>query len=75
MSRASELFTKTPLANLIIIGSCSLAFVYQIVGDPNLVDYTMCPRNVLYLHEFYRIITSALFHGSVSTYIYIESNG
>lgn len=65
MSRASELFTKTPLANLIIIGSCSLAFVYQIVGDPNLVDYTMCPRNVLYLHEFYRIITSALFHGSI----------
>ena len=65
MSRASEVLNKTPLTNLIIIGSCSLAFVYQIIGDPNLVDYTMCPRNVIYLHEFYRIITSAFFHGSI----------
>jgi membrane associated rhomboid family serine protease len=27
--------------------------------------YTMCPRNVIYLHEYYRILTSCLLHANI----------
>mmetsp|Transcript_18522 Transcript_18522/g.44687 ORF Transcript_18522/g.44687 Transcript_18522/m.44687 type:complete len:422 (+) Transcript_18522:224-1489(+) len=26
--------------------------------------FTMCPRNVIYLHEYYRIVTSCIFHAN-----------
>lgn len=33
--------------------------------DLDLHLFTMCPRMILYLREYYRIITSALFHGNL----------
>lgn len=32
--------------------------------DLDLQRFTMCPRLVLYIHEYYRIVASAMFHGS-----------
>lgn len=51
-----------PVATLSIMGLCCSIYVYQFLLDPTLHHYTMCPRLVVYLHEYYRIITSALFH-------------
>jgi len=46
------------------MGLCILTFMYQLLADPQLHNYTMVPKNVIYDHEFYRIFTSSLFHGS-----------
>jgi rhomboid domain-containing protein 1 len=65
MSRAAETLASIPLATLSIMSLCIITYLYQMAFDPNLHEYTMCPRLVLYLHEYYRFITSALFHGSL----------
>jgi len=65
MSRASETLADLPLSTRTILSACLLTYLYQFLLDPPLRNYTMCPQNVLYLHEFYRVITSALFHGGL----------
>jgi len=35
------------------------------IFEPQLQIFTMCPRNVIYLREYYRVITSTFFHGSM----------
>jgi membrane associated rhomboid family serine protease len=49
---------------VVIIGLCSALYATQLAFDLQLHHVTLCPRAVVYLHEYYRIITSALFHGS-----------
>eukprot|EP00586_Coscinodiscus_wailesii_P015706 CAMPEP_0172499100 /NCGR_PEP_ID=MMETSP1066-20121228/122016_1 /TAXON_ID=671091 /ORGANISM="Coscinodiscus wailesii, Strain CCMP2513" /LENGTH=202 /DNA_ID=CAMNT_0013272659 /DNA_START=180 /DNA_END=785 /DNA_ORIENTATION=- len=44
---------------------CCLIYLYQILFDPNLTHYTLCPRDVLYLHSYYRLVTNTLFHGGL----------
>lgn len=65
MSRASEALADIPLATRAILGVILLTYAYQFLFDPDLHNFTMCPRDVLYRHEFYRIITSSLFHGGL----------
>lgn len=65
MSRAAETLASIPLATLSIMSVCCLVYLYQFIFDPLMQDYTMCPRLVLYLNEYYRFITSSLFHGSI----------
>mmetsp|Transcript_31000 Transcript_31000/g.61890 ORF Transcript_31000/g.61890 Transcript_31000/m.61890 type:complete len:329 (-) Transcript_31000:2-988(-) len=65
MSRAAETLSKIPLATFSIIAICCLVYIYQFLFDPNLQQFTMCPRLVIYLNEYYRFITSSLFHGSM----------
>jgi membrane associated rhomboid family serine protease len=65
MTRVRELMATTPLATLCSVGLCTLVYLYQVVDGPELTNYTLCARNVLYLHEFYRVITSGLFHGGM----------
>ena len=54
-----------PPATVGIIALCTLLHVLQLVLDVDLHKVTMCPRLVLYLHEYYRILSSTLFHGDL----------
>ncbi len=65
MPRAAETLASIPLATLSIMSVCCLVYLYQFIFDPPVHNYTMCPRLVLYLNEYYRFITSSLFHGSI----------
>ena len=65
MSRAAEVAASIPLANRFIIGLCVGVFILQTILNLDLQDFTLCPRNVLYQHEFYRIFTSCVFHGGL----------
>jgi membrane associated rhomboid family serine protease len=64
-TRSAELVRSLPVATAATIGLCCSVFVSQIVLDANIHLFTMCPRLVLYLHEYYRIVTSCFFHGSL----------
>lgn len=65
MSRAAETLANIPLATLCIMSVCCLVYFYQFLLDPPMHNYTMCPRLVIYMSEYYRFITSSLFHGSI----------
>lgn len=64
-TRSSELARNLPLATAGTIGLCCSVYVSQIVLDVNVRLFTMCPRLVLHLHEYYRVVTSCFFHGSL----------
>ena len=64
MSRATELLQNSPTASVVFIGLCCTLYALQVIFDLGLIHLTMCPRLVIYLGEYYRIVTSALFHGS-----------
>jgi rhomboid domain-containing protein 1 len=63
-NRFNEVLGSTPPATLLIITTCAVVYGLQILMDLDLQRFTMCPRLVLYIHEYYRMVTSALFHGS-----------
>jgi rhomboid domain-containing protein 1 len=54
-----------PPTTLGIVGLCCVLYAFQITADLPLNQFALCPRYVLYLREYYRIITSAVFHGSL----------
>ena len=64
-TRSAEFARSLPLATAGFIGLCCSVYVSQVVLDVNVRLFTMCPRMVLYLQEFYRIVTSCFFHGSL----------
>ena len=68
MPRLQETLATIPLATRFIMGLCILTFMYQLLADPPLHNYTMVPKNVIYEHEFYRIFTSSLFHAYWNEY-------
>jgi membrane associated rhomboid family serine protease len=65
MSRAAETLVNIPLTTLCIMSACCLVYSYQFLLDPAIHHYTMCPRLVIYMSEYYRFISSSLFHGSI----------
>ncbi len=65
MSRAAETLANIPLATLCIMSVCCLVYLYQFLFDPPMHNFTMCPRLVIYMSEYYRFISSSLFHGSI----------
>ena len=65
MSRLAETLANIPLATLSIMIVCCIVYMYQFFVDPPVHHYTMCPRLVIYMSEYYRFITSSLFHGSI----------
>lgn len=64
-TRSSELLRSLPVATAGTIGLCCSVYVSQMVLDANVRLFTMCPRLVLHLHEYYRIVSSCFFHGSL----------
>eukprot|EP00594_Rhizosolenia_setigera_P017555 CAMPEP_0178974320 /NCGR_PEP_ID=MMETSP0789-20121207/22384_1 /TAXON_ID=3005 /ORGANISM="Rhizosolenia setigera, Strain CCMP 1694" /LENGTH=363 /DNA_ID=CAMNT_0020662627 /DNA_START=30 /DNA_END=1118 /DNA_ORIENTATION=+ len=64
-SRLNEVISSTPLTTKVFLSLCVVTYIYQLLFDPNLSTYTNCPRNILYLKEYYRIITSSFFHGGL----------
>jgi membrane associated rhomboid family serine protease len=64
-NRLSETVAKTPPATRGIVAICLGIYALQVAMDLDLERFTMCPQLVLYIHEYYRIVTSALFHGNL----------
>jgi membrane associated rhomboid family serine protease len=62
MSRSRELLRTTPPVTIGIIALCVALYLVPI----DLQSVTLCPRLVLYLREYYRILSSALFHASLT---------
>ena len=59
-----ENLSNTPAATLFIVGTCVSIYTFQIICEPNVHNFTMNPRQIIYLHEYYRIITSTIFHAN-----------
>jgi len=57
--------SKIPPTTMGILGLCTTIYLVQWITDPYVHHYTMCPRAVLYLHEYHRILTSCVFHGGM----------
>lgn len=64
-NRFQELLGSTPPTTLGILAICTGVYGLQLIMDLDLERFTICPRLVIYVHEYYRVITSALFHGSL----------
>lgn len=66
MSRFAELLRTIPPATLGAIGVCSALYLLQLATDfPTLHSVTLCPALIVYRGQVYRVVTSALFHGSL----------
>lgn len=66
MSRSGgETLRSIPPATLAIIVTCCCVYACQVVLDLDLHHYTMNPRMIVHLNEYYRFITSCVFHGSL----------
>ncbi len=48
-----------------IVVCCSIYMFQLLFQNLNMSHYTLCPRLVLYLHEYYRCITSTVFHANL----------
>ena len=56
--------SDTPATTLFMVCTCASIYILQIVCEPHVQNFTMNPRQIIYLHEYYRIITSAIFHAN-----------
>jgi membrane associated rhomboid family serine protease len=66
MSRLAETLRTIPPATLGIVGLCSLLYLVQVIANvPALHSVAFCPRLVVYDGQVYRVVTSALYHGSL----------
>jgi membrane associated rhomboid family serine protease len=66
MSRLAETLRTIPPATLGIVGLCAVLYLVQaIVNVPSLHSVTFCPRLVVFDGQVYRVLTSALYHGSL----------
>lgn len=69
MSRASEWISSIPFGNLCIVSICSILYIHELVFASSSPHHhftshiSLCPRNIIYLHEYYRFITSSFYHG------------
>jgi membrane associated rhomboid family serine protease len=70
-NRFQEVLRSTPPVTAGIVLLCCMVYVLQLILDLDLDRFTMCPRLVFYLHEYYRILTSCVFHGS---FVHIAMN-
>ncbi len=64
-SSISEAMGGVPPATLAVMVVCVGIFVIQNALSWDLQLFTMCPRLILYTHEYYRVFTSALFHANL----------
>ena len=63
--RSQQLLRQTPPTTLVVMAVCAgLHLLHFVTNYPELHTLTLCPQLVLYQGDSYRIITSALFHGS-----------
>jgi len=62
-SRISELLSNTPFATLFTVFLCTVVFVLQSVTI--LPTATLCAYNVVYLGEWYRLLSSGLSHADI----------
>lgn len=65
MSRASEALQSIPISTAFFGALCLLTYIFQILLNSDVSQFTMCPRRVIFYHEYYRIVSSPFFHGSL----------
>jgi len=64
-SRARELVGKVPPITLFIIVFCVLIHALVFLFDVDLYEFTMNPRALFYLNEWFRMFSSAFLHASL----------
>lgn len=64
MSRVTEYFSKITLTTLCIHTLLLSLYLYQLLWNPPLRLFTLQTHAILVHHQYYRIVTSALFHAS-----------
>jgi membrane associated rhomboid family serine protease len=65
MSRLLDAVKSIPLCTLAIISVCAALQLYVFLFDADVVNFALSGRAVLYLGEYYRLLTSAFFHGGL----------
>ncbi|CAM9648117.1 unnamed protein product [Chrysoparadoxa australica] len=65
MSGLVDAVARVPLSTLSIIVICFLVQAYVFLLEPPVQNFTLCARNVIYYHEYYRLITGAVTHGGI----------
>lgn len=63
MSRFKELLRTTPPTTAAVVLLCCLLHLVHVTAGPSLPAVTLCPRLVLGLGEYYRLLSSAVYHG------------
>jgi membrane associated rhomboid family serine protease len=64
MSRLQEFIHTTPPCTLTVVAVCTTLYVVVQWGlGMQLHSVTMYPNAIVHLHQYYRIVTSTLFHG------------
>ena len=61
-SRFSETLQGVPLCTLLVVAICVAVHIAVFVFEPPLTNWSIVARNVLYLGEWYRVITAAFLH-------------
>lgn len=66
-NRSADVLRNLPPTTLGVIGICVSIYVVQatIMGGWNIQLFTMCPRLILFTHEYYRVFTSVFFHANL----------
>ena len=67
MSRAAELLRTTPQCVLSITSLTVLIYLWQIIfaNQMQINKLTICSRDIIFKHQFYRMLTSPFLHGSM----------
>ena len=63
-NRSTDAFRNLPPTTLSIVAICVSIYVVQGTLGWDLHLFTMCPRAILFTHEYYRIFTSVFFHAN-----------
>lgn len=65
-SRMSSLFSTLPLTTTAMITLNVVLQLVQYAAIPNIAEFAISPYYVIYLGQYYRVVTSSFFHGSLS---------
>ena len=64
-NRSTDALRQLPPATLGVIAICVFLFIIQITMTWDIQLFTMCPRLILFMNEYYRIFTSVFFHANL----------
>ncbi|MGK3734319.1 MAG: membrane associated rhomboid family serine protease [Bacillariaceae sp.] len=65
-NRSTDALRQLPAATLGVIVICVFLWIIQIALGWNIQLFTMCPRLILYMNEYYRIFTSVFNHANLT---------
>ena len=64
-SRFSEYINSIPLATKTILFICLLIYIFDFLFETQTMRYTISAGHIIYMNQWYRLITSPFFHGGL----------